>query len=64
MLLLVGYQLNDVIASTAIMEYDVILQIMDLREYGVRLENGSRAKLKLFDVQALCCFDVRKASFS
>ena len=30
----VGFQLNDVIASTAIKEYDVIRQITDLREYG------------------------------
>ena len=30
----VGFQLNDVIASTAIKEYDVILQITDLREYA------------------------------
>ena len=30
----VGFQLNDVIALTAIEEYDVIRQIMDLREYA------------------------------
>ena len=30
----VGFQLNDVIPSTAIKEYDVIRQIMDLREYA------------------------------
>ena len=30
----VGFQLNDVIASTAIKEYDVIRQITDLREYA------------------------------
>ena len=30
----VGFQLNDVIASTAIKEYDVIRQIKDLREYA------------------------------
>ena len=32
--LLVGFQLNDVIAFTALKEYDVIRQITDLREYG------------------------------
>ena len=30
----VGFQLNDVIASTALKEYDVIRQITDLREYA------------------------------
>ena len=30
----VGFQLNDVIASTANKEYDVIRQITDLREYA------------------------------
>ena len=30
----VGFQLNDVIASTTIKEYDVIRQITDLREYA------------------------------
>ena len=30
----IGFQLNDVIASTSIKEYDVIRQIMDLREYA------------------------------
>ena len=30
----VGFQLNGVIASTTIKEYDVILQITDLREYA------------------------------
>ena len=30
----VGFQLNDVIALTAIEEYDVIRQITDLREYA------------------------------
>ena len=30
----VGFQLNDVIALTAIKEYDVIRQIMKLREYA------------------------------
>ena len=30
----VGFQLNDVIAPTAIEEYDVIRQITDLREYA------------------------------
>ena len=30
----VGFQLNDVIASTAIKEYDVIRQITDLIEYA------------------------------
>ena len=30
----VGFQLNDVIPSTAIKEYDVIRQITDLREYA------------------------------
>ena len=30
----VGFQLNYVIASTAIKEYDVIRQITDLREYS------------------------------
>ena len=29
----VGFQLNDVIASTAIKEYDILHQITDLREY-------------------------------
>ena len=29
----VGFQLNDVIESTSIKEYDVIRQITDLREY-------------------------------
>ena len=29
----VGFQLNDVITSTALNEYDVIRQITDLREY-------------------------------
>ena len=35
------FQLNDVIGSTAIEEYNVICQITDLREYaaGVRLYN-------------------------
>ena len=31
----VGFQLNDVIALTAIEEYDVIRKITDLREYAV-----------------------------
>ena len=30
----VGFQLNDVIAFTALKEYDVIRQITDLREYA------------------------------
>ena len=30
----VGFQLNDVIALTAIEEYDVIRKITDLREYA------------------------------
>ena len=30
----VGFQLNDVIASTTTKEYDVIRQITDLREYA------------------------------
>ena len=33
----VGFQLNDVIALTAIEEYDVIRQITDLREYASKI---------------------------
>ena len=33
----VGFQLNDVIALTAIGEYDVIRQITDLREYASKI---------------------------
>ena len=33
----VGFQLNDVIALTAIEEYDVIRQITNLREYASKI---------------------------
>ena len=43
----VGFQLNDVIAFTALKEYDVIRQITDLREYAqYDYKTGSEAFMR------------------
>ena len=50
----VGFQLNDVIASTAIKEYDVIHEITDLREYAeYDYKTGSEAFTSGLSIQRI-----------
>ena len=52
-ILAVGFQLNDVIASTAIKEYDVIRQITDLGAWFVHTKD-SKAWSKAIKTQEMC----------
>ena len=50
----VGFQLNDVIAFTALKEYDVIRQITDLREYAeYDYKTGSEAFTRGLSIQRI-----------